>query len=128
MKRIELARVAVNKAADQFVKAEDVRATSTPGVRYSSFDDDEDERVTAKPEGLPHPSPNKPLETGHDRLRRAEERLDLVLDDAFDRFCRGEITAREMNVERNRFIRAFNGLVRAENIRYRSMLRREYPT
>ena len=54
-------------------------------------------------------------------------RLDQALEDSYDRFCRGEITVRAMNVERNRSIRAFNALVRAENIRYRSMLRREFP-
>jgi hypothetical protein len=32
-----------------------------------------------------------------------------------------------MNIERKTLIRAFNRLVRAENIRYRGLLRREPP-
>jgi len=46
------------------------------------------------------------------------------LEGSYQRFCRGEITAREMDKERDELIREFNQLVRSENIRYRGMLRR----
>jgi hypothetical protein len=133
MKRVEMARVAVNKAADQFVKADEVRPPSSRVSISSSADEDEDDAsVTTEP---PTPEPRKPRrsvetkrrETPLERLRRAEMRLDAALAQSYERFTRGEITAREMQIERNKLVRAFNGLVRAENIRYWSMLRPELP-
>jgi hypothetical protein len=44
---------------------------------------------------------------------------------SFERFSRGEITARELDQERDRLTEAFNRQVMTENIRYRSMLRRQ---
>jgi len=97
-------------------------------VRYSSFEDEEVADGSDQSRERPRQRPKKQLESGRDRLRRAETRLDLLLDDAYERFRRGETTVREMNVERNRSIRAFNGLGQAENIRYRHLLRREIPS
>jgi hypothetical protein len=59
-----------------------------------------------------------------EKLRRAEADLDRHLDLCYERFSRGEITAAEMDRERTRLTADFNRLVRGENIRYRSMLRR----
>ena len=42
----------------------------------------------------------------------------------YERFCRSEITCAEMQSEQNALIQAFNDLVRSENIRYRSFLRK----
>ncbi len=57
----------------------------------------------------------------------AEAELDRRLEEAYQRFSRSEITADEMARERDGMIRAFNRRVMAENIRYRSMLRRRRP-
>ena len=129
LKRIEMATVGVNKAAAQFVLADDVRQP-TSRSRYSSGDQEEADGAVSMASKRPRPTLRaaKPAESAQHRLRRAEARLDTALSDSYERFCRGEITAREMDVERNKLIRAFNSLVRAENIRYRSRLRRELPT
>ena len=69
------------------------------------------------------PAPVRPPTT-LDRLRQQELELDKALERSYARFRQGDITAREMDVERDRLIVAFNQLVTSENIRYRSMLRR----
>ena len=69
------------------------------------------------------PAPVRPPTT-LDRLRQQELELDRALERSYARFRQGDITAREMDVERDRLIVAFNQLVTSENIRYRSMLRR----
>ena len=58
MKRIELASVGVNKAADQFVKAEDVRVPATHASLYSSVEEDEPDagEVAVKSTASPQPS------------------------------------------------------------------------
>jgi hypothetical protein len=67
-------------------------------------------------------------EKGHlGKLRMVEAELDRRLEESYQRFSRSEITAHEMARERDRLIRAFNRRVMAENIRYRSMLRRRRP-
>ena len=52
-----------------------------------------------------------------------EAALDEALDRSYERFRRGEITATEMHRERDQLVGAFNRVVMAQNIRYRSMLR-----
>jgi hypothetical protein len=127
MRRIEMATVAVNKAADQFVRADEVRPQESR-LNYSSSTEGETDGDPPNASARPRSAVlREPAESGLDRLRRAEARLDVALAKSYDRFSRGAITAREMNVERNKLIRAFNGLVRAENIRYRAMLRQELP-
>jgi len=127
MRRIEMATVGVNKAADQFVRAEEVRPSATP-LSYSRSTEGETDGPPSMASNRPASALHRePAESGLDRLRRAEGRLDVALSESYDRFSRGAITAREMNVERNKLIRAFNGLVRAENIRYRAMLRHVLP-
>jgi hypothetical protein len=120
LKRLELARVAVNKAADQFVPAEDaVRRVST--VRYTIEDVDESP-------SSPSRSPRRKVRTAPstlEKLRAAERELDAKLTSSYDRFCRGDITAAEMKAEQSELIAAFNNRVMADNIRYRSLLRRQ---
>jgi hypothetical protein len=70
--------------------------------------------------GPPEKHPRSTVE----KLRRAGADLDRRLDVCYERFSRGEITAAEMDRERTRLTADFNRLVRGENIRYRSMLRR----
>lgn len=121
MKRVLLASVAVNKAADYYTKAEEtvpprppVRATPT------SIDADDGPSVRRRrPRRSREPRPTTAL----DRLRRAEAELDSALARSSERFDRGEVTAREMDRERDQLIQAFNQRVMSENIRYRSMLR-----
>ena len=61
-----------------------------------------------------------------DYIMKAEEvvRPLVPVGPVYDRFCRGEITAKDLDSERRGLIRAFNNRVMSENIRYRSMLRR----
>jgi hypothetical protein len=117
-----IVRVAVNKAADQFVRAEDVvpqgeigrtRIEDAPVARSSSDD------------GPPRSSRRRRSTLA--RLQAAEAELDRRLAACVERFERSEITADEMARERDDLIRAFNRMVMGENIRYRSMLRRRRP-
>ena len=84
---------------------------------------DDDAPAPTAPARGPSPPPTRPQST-LDRLRQQEGELDRALERSYARFRQGDITAREMDVERDRLIEAFNQLVRSENIRYRSMLRR----
>ncbi|TML12620.1 MAG: hypothetical protein E6G39_11615 [Actinobacteria bacterium] len=127
MRRIEMATVGVNKAADQFVRAEEVRPSASR-LSYSRSTEGETEGGPSMASNRPRSALRRePAESGLNRLRRAEARLDIALSESYDRFSRGATTAREMKVERNKLIRAFNSLVRAENIRYRARLRPELP-
>jgi hypothetical protein len=119
-----IARVAVNKAADQFVRAEDVvpqgqigrtRIDDAPVVRPSSGDAPQASR-----------SPRRRRSTLA-KLQAAEAELDRRLEQCVERFERSEITADEMGRMWDDLIRAFNRMVMGENIRYRSMLRRRRP-
>jgi hypothetical protein len=126
MKRVLLAAVGVNKAADYYMKAEEVVPPPVPQPppvprTTTSIDDDETPRVRGR--RLPSAS-QKRVKTTLDRLRDEEVELDAALQRSYERFCRGEVTAREMDRERDELIRAFNQRVMSENIRYRSMLRR----
>jgi hypothetical protein len=117
---VELARVTVNKAADQYVRAEEV-VPSGPRPRWG-IDEEDDSRFQRRrrdPEPPPAPRPST-----EQRLRRAAEKLDAALLEVHERFCRSEITHAQMRSEQKALIRAFNDLVRGENIRYRSFLRK----
>jgi hypothetical protein len=118
-----IVRVAVNKAADQFVRAEDVvpqgeigrtRIDDAPVVRPSSGE-------------APPPRTPRRRRSTFARLQAAEAELDRRLAACAERFERSEITAEEMGRMRDDLIRAYNRLVIGENIRYRSMLRRRRP-
>jgi hypothetical protein len=120
MKRVELARVTVNKAADQYVRAEEV-VPSSPEPRWGI--DEEDERPDRPPRRDEVPRPVRRPSTER-KLRRAARKLDAALMDVYERFCRSEITHAEMRRDQNARIDAFNDRVRSENIRYRSFLRK----
>jgi hypothetical protein len=115
---VRLARVAVNKAADQFVRAADVVPQGE--AAGNRLDDSPMVGSSAAPRPPSHHRRVGTLE----KLRRVEAELDRRLDESYQRFSRSEITAAEMAKERDELIRTFNRRVMAENIRYRSMLRR----
>jgi hypothetical protein len=121
VERVELASVSVNKAADQYVRAEEV-VPKGPRPRWGIDEEEEDDEGAsppARPIRKPPPRPSK--ET---RLRLASDELDAALLRVYESFCRSEITHAEMRSEQNALIRAFNDRVRSENIRYRSLLRK----
>ena len=120
VERVELARVTVNKAADQYVRAEEV-VPSGPKPRWGI--DDEGDGADRPRHRVPEPTPG-PRPSTEQRLRRASEKLDATLLEVYERFCRSEITYAEMRSEQKALIRAFNELVRSENIRYRSFVRK----
>jgi hypothetical protein len=128
LKRVLLAAVGVNKAADYYSKADEVvpprRSTTTkPTTTTLSIDADELPQVRqriARPANKERKRPKSTLE----RLREQEVELDEALDRSYQRFGRGEITARELDRERDQLVRSFNQRVMSENVRYRSMLRR----
>jgi hypothetical protein len=124
MEPLRLARIGVNKAADQFVRADEV-LPAEPGPRYTTVADDESTHGVP-PARPPASRAATPRPTTITRLRAAEYGLDAKLERSYERFCAGETTAGEMNRERNALIDEFNALVRAENIRYRSFLRRRF--
>jgi hypothetical protein len=120
---LKMARVAVNKAADQFVRAEDV----VPQGEIGQNRPDDTPYVPSSPAGPPKPRPHRRTRSTREKLRAAEVELDRRLEESFQRFSRSEITAAEMATERDELIRAFNRRVMAENIRYRGMLRQRRP-
>jgi hypothetical protein len=130
VRRVELAAVGVNKAADYYQRADEVLPPRPPATAPGDADDNaadaDDSDVAAGASVKPRPaSPTRPrAQTTLDRLRREEAALDAALAGSFERFSRGEITARELDQERDRLIETFNRRVMSENIRYRSMLRR----
>jgi hypothetical protein len=121
MKRVRLAAVGVNKAADYYTKAEEVVPPVPPVPSTTTpVETDDFPQVRAR---RPRPAKEKRVKTTLDRLGEEEAQLDSALDRCYERFSRGELTAKEMDRERDRLIRAFNQRVMGENIRYRSMLR-----
>jgi hypothetical protein len=117
-----LVRVAVNKAADQFVRAEDV----VPQGEIGQNRPDDTPYVPASSPGR-KPRTRRRAPSTLEKLKAAEAELDRRLEDCYGRFDRSEITAEEMAREHDRLVRAYNRRVMAENIRYRSMLRRRRP-
>jgi hypothetical protein len=131
LKRVQLAAVGVNKAADYYMKAEEVLPPrpaapgGTPGPPPPMEPDDgggEPPEVSS-PRARPAVNKGTRPKTTLERLQRMERALDDLLDRSYERFRRGEITATEMHRERDRLVDAFNQQVMRENIRYRSMLR-----
>jgi hypothetical protein len=120
-KRVRLAAVAVNKASDQYVKADEV-APGAPSVRWGIDPEPADEQRGSPRIGEPRRARRRP--TTAQRLERAAAELDTELRRLYEQFCRSELTEAEMRVRRNDRIRAFNTVLRRENIRYRSFLRK----
>jgi hypothetical protein len=120
LQRVELAAVGVNKAADYIMRADEVLPPPPPPSTGPSADPQ-----APAPAGKPRrvDSPPKRARSALERLREQEARLDEALDHIYQQFRVGEITAREMDAERDRLVDAFNRRVMNENIRYRSFLR-----
>ena len=139
MKRVHLAAVGVNKAADYYMKAEEVLPPRPPAPGAALAP----ESGVVELAGTDEPAPPAParraqdrssgpraatktpkrLKTTLERLHEQEAALDAGLDLSYERFRRGEITATELHRDRDRLVEAFNRLVMSENIRYRSMVR-----
>jgi hypothetical protein len=125
---VRLASIGVNKAADYIMRADELlppRAPHPAGEEATEHEDedDDDTRIVA-PARPPTARSRKRRPTTLEHLRRLEAELDAALDRSYQRFSAGELTARELDRERDSLIRAFNQQVMAENIRYRSLLRR----
>ena len=132
LKRVELAAVGVNKAADYYMKAEEVLPPRPPApevVAGRPALPTEPDEVGDKLTEVLSPRPRPAIKNGPrprttlERLQRMERALDDALDRSYERFRRGDITATEMHRDRERLVDAFNQRVMRENIRYRSMLR-----
>ncbi len=119
MEPVLLAAVGVNKAADYYTRADEVLPLPGPARRAATGDDDAGEA----PRRRARSPRRKRAPSTLDRLQAEEVALDAALAQNYQRFSRGEITAKEMDRRRLHLIGAFNQLVRSENIRYRSMLR-----
>jgi hypothetical protein len=133
VKRVRLAALGVNKAADYYVRADEVLPPSAPApVPPGPEEADEpggdregaSPGVKAEASKPDNPSERRPPST-LERLRQREAELDEALGRSYERFRRNEITAREMEAEQRRLVAEFNQLVMSENIRYRSLLRRK---
>jgi hypothetical protein len=120
MARVLLASVAVNKAADYYSRAEDVLAPPPHAVTLSI---DADEGPPRRHGSRPAKGKDPHRKTTLQRLHELEAGLDQALDRAYERFRRGEITAKEMDRERDQLVESFDRRIMNENIRYRSMLR-----
>jgi len=121
VKRVTLAALGVNKAADYYTTADEVLPPRPPVPAPAATDDAPHTEPAAHRSPAPGAGTRRP--TTIERLRREEARLDEALRRSYERFQRGETTAREMDRECDNLVAGFNRLVSAENIRYRSMLR-----
>jgi hypothetical protein len=126
MKRVRLAAIGVNKAADYYTKAEELLPPPGPSSTGSPPEPDDAEPDDPEPVAtrLREPVKTRAVKSTLEKLREREAELEVALDASYQRFCRAEITATEMDRERSELIRTFNQVVKGENIRYRSMLRK----
>ena len=92
MKRVELARVTVNKAADQYVRAEEV-VPSGPRPRWGIDEEEEEDGALRPDRHVQEARPVRRLST-EKKLQRASRKLDASLMQVYERFCRSEITPR----------------------------------
>ena len=122
VERVPLVRVTVNKAADQFVRAESSSAPRARERSYSAVAVAKTDMPAAKQQGA-MPATKQRVASELQVLRQHEARLDRELDAADRRFLGGELTAAEMKRVQNAAIDRFNAKVTAANIRYRSLKR-----
>ena len=121
---VQLASIGINKAADYYVRAEEVLPPRAPRSSDSEAVEEKDNSTLLAPSRpTTAPSQHRPPST-IERLRELERELDAGLDRSYQRFVDGELTAVELDRERDALIRGFNQEVMAANIRYRSLLRR----
>jgi hypothetical protein len=121
LQRVRLASVGVNKAADYYQRADEVLPPPPPaGTPVDPEDDAPGPSRSRRSHNRTDGRPTSTLE----RLHALETELDRALARSYERFSNGEVTASEMDHERDQLIEAFNRQVRSENIRYRSFLRR----
>jgi hypothetical protein len=125
MKRVNLASVGVNKAADYYTTADELLPPPAPAPLPVA---EEENGPTAGSHPAPAPKPTKAGPSTLARLRQYEAELDTNIAAWYERFRSGEITAREMERECDQLVAAFNQRVMSENIRYRSMLRKRRQT
>jgi hypothetical protein len=125
LQRVQLASVGVNKAADYYMKAEELVPPRPPAATTASAERpmDDDEPTEIRPPASSRVTRPKRPKTTLERLREEEVALDQALDRSYERFCSGEITATDMHRERDQLVDAFNRRIKRENIRYRSILR-----
>jgi len=123
LQRVRLAAVGVNKAADYYQRADEVLPPAPPRVVVPTPDPDDGAGEESRASRPARRKDGRPLST-LERLRAQEKALDDALTRSYERFRHGEITASEMDHERDHLIDSFNARVRSENIRYRSLLRR----
>lgn len=122
---VRLASIGVNKAADYIMRADELLPPPAPNAAREKGipeQEEDDTEAIGRPRRTVAPTRKRPPTT-LERLRRLEAELDAGLDRCYQRFAAGELTARELDNERDGLIQAFNQQVMAENIRYRSMLR-----
>ncbi len=119
VRRVELAAVHVNKAADYYQRADEVLPPRQPVPAPVVIDDagslDAPPGPAPKPRGTP-PAPSRP-KTTLERLRLRRPPWTRPWSSASHDSAGGEITAREMDRERDRLIEAFN----------RQVTQREHP-
>jgi hypothetical protein len=123
LKPVQLTSVAVNKAADYYDRADDGGQPRPPATIVIDADGLPQATSRASRPGSTSRKETR-SQTTFERLREQEVKLDEALGRSYQRFYSGEITAREMDRECDQLIGSFNQRVMAENIRYRSMLRR----
>jgi hypothetical protein len=122
LKPVTLAAIGINKAADYYTRADEVLPPRLPAPAPAGPDEPP---TLAEAGKASRAAAGETVRTPStiERLRRLEAQLDRNLEQAYQRFERGEITAREMEKVRDGLVASFNEQVTRENIRYRSMLR-----
>ena len=124
VERVPLVRVTVNKAADQFVRAESPVPSSSERSYSAGAFADRSTPVVGQVSAPKTSTAKKRIPSELQTLREAEARLDRQLDAADRRFVAGELTADEMKRLQNSAVDRFNARVAASNIRYRSLKRK----
>jgi hypothetical protein len=135
VEHVRLASIGVNKSNDYYVRADDVLPPPRPdrtdgphrpdhGQPPDEDDGDDAGSSSGRSSAVTTTKVKKRAPSTLERLQRMERDLDATLDRSYERFLAGELTARELDRERDRLIAAFNRTVMADNIRYRSLLRK----
>ena len=120
---VELASIGVNKAADYYTTPDELLPPPPPApAPVGPEDEDIPESEQRRRAQRRSRSDSRPMSTVA-KLQALEAKLDRDLSEAYERFQRGEITARQMDRSSDELIASFNQQIMTENIRFRSMLR-----